>query len=105
MIKYVNNKEEFKEAVLTNKKPVLVDFFATWCPPCKMLTPVLEKIDEQGVSFDIVKVNIDEVQDLASEYKIEVVPTMLIFKDGVQMDKIVGFVDEDKIIDSMSNYN
>lgn len=105
MIKYVNNKEEFKEAVLTNKKPVLVDFFATWCPPCKMLTPVLEKIDEQGVSFDIVKVNIDEVQELASEYKIEVVPTMLIFKNGVQMDKIVGFVDEDKILDSMSNYN
>ena len=103
MLKHVNNND-FKEMVLESKKPILVDFFATWCPPCKMLSPVLEEIATKNETFDIAKINIDENQELAIKYGIEVVPTMLIFKNGIQMDKVSGFMDEEKILNLMSQY-
>ncbi len=103
MLKHINN-DEFDKEVLENKKVVLVDFYASWCPPCKMLGPVLEKIADSRVDFDIIKVNIDENPDLASRYRIEVVPTMVIFKAGKKVDQIVGLVNENKIVEVMSNY-
>lgn len=103
MLKHVNSNEFTKE-VLENKKAVLVDFYASWCPPCKMLAPILEKISTSRAEFDIAKVNIDENQDLAMEYKIEVVPTMLVFKNGKPVNKIVGLMEEKKLVDLMLNY-
>lgn len=103
MLKHIDSNE-FKKVVLESKKAILVDFFATWCPPCKMLGPVLEKISNSRADFDIVKINIDENENLAREYKIEVVPTMVVFKDGKPVNKMVGLVAEEKIIDLMLNY-
>lgn len=103
MLKHINS-EEFNKEVLENERVVLVDFYATWCPPCKMLVPVLEKVASSRADFDVIKVNIDESQELANEYRIEVVPTMVIFKDGKPVDKIIGLVDERKIAEVMSNY-
>lgn len=103
MLKHIND-DEFSKEVLENEKAVLVDFYASWCPPCKMLAPVLEKISNSRADFDIIKVNIDENEDLAIKYRIEVVPTMVVFKDGKPVDKIVGLVDENKIVDLMANY-
>ena len=103
MLKHIDSNE-FEKEVLENKKAVLVDFYASWCPPCKMLAPVLEKISTSRADFDIIKVNIDENQDLAMEYKIEVVPTMVVFKDGKPVNKLVGLVNESKIVDLMLNY-
>jgi len=103
MLKHIDSNE-FKREVLESKKAILVDFYATWCPPCKMLGPVLEKISNSRVDFDIMKVNIDENQELASKYKIEVVPTMVVFKDGKPVNKLVGLVDENEIVDLMLNY-
>jgi len=103
MLKHIDSNE-FEKEVLENKKAVLVDFYASWCPPCKMLAPVLEKISSSRADFDIIKVNIDENQDLAMEYKIEVVPTMVVFKDGKPVNKLVGLVNENKIVDLMLNY-
>lgn len=103
MLKHVNN-ENFKSEVLDNTRAVLVDFFATWCAPCSMLTPVLEKISSSRAAFDIAKVNIDENQELASEYKVEVIPTIIVFKEGKQVERMVGFADENKIVDLMSKY-
>jgi len=103
MLKHVDSKEFTKE-VIENKKAVLVDFYASWCPPCKMLAPILERISTSRAEFDIAKVNIDENQDLALQYKIEVVPTMIVFKNGKPVNKIVGLMDEKKLIDLMLNY-
>jgi thioredoxin 1 len=103
MLKHIDSNE-FENEVLKSKKAVLVDFYASWCPPCKMLAPVLEKISNSRADFDIIKVNIDENEDLAMEYKIEVVPTMVVFKEGKPVNKLVGLVDEDKIVDLMLNY-
>lgn len=103
MLKQLNS-DEFKKEVIESERAVLVDFFATWCPPCKMLAPVLERIASSRAEFDIVKVNVDENPDLANKYGIEVVPTMVVFKDGNPTSRISGYVEENKIIELMSNY-
>lgn len=103
MLKHVNSNE-FNKEVIESEKVVLVDFYATWCGPCRMLTPVLEKISDSRADFNIVKVDIDENQELAMKYKIEVVPTMVVFKDGKVVEQIEGLVTENKIVEMMSNY-
>lgn len=103
MIKYID-ETNFKTEVLESKNAVLVDFFATWCGPCIMLSPVLERISNTRADFDIVKVDIDKLRDLAIDYDIEVVPTILIFKNGNVVHRIEGFVSEEEIISTMLEY-
>lgn len=103
MLKVIG-KEEFNLEVTEKKGVVLVDFFATWCPPCKMLGPVLEEIANSRSEFDILKVNIDENQELALKYGVEVVPTMIIFKDGVKVDTLVGFMSKEAIVEKVQEH-
>lgn len=91
MIKHVNS-QNFENEVLNKDKLVVVDFFATWCGPCKMLTPELETVSESRADFDIVKVDIDEAEDLAIKYNVAVVPTLIMFKDGKEVDRVSGFM-------------
>ncbi|MBO4703652.1 MAG: thioredoxin, partial [Bacilli bacterium] len=79
MLKHVNNRDEFNE--LIKEGTVLVDFFATWCGPCKMLSPVLEELSEES-NVLIVKVDVDEAGPLAAQYGIQAVPTLMLFKNG-----------------------
>jgi thioredoxin 1 len=84
--------EEFAEEVLKSGVPVLVDFYATWCGPCQMLAPVLEELAtefEGRVAFR--KVNVEEAYDLASQFNIRGVPTLIFFKEGKAVDMMVGF--------------
>lgn len=102
MIKHIN-ENNFKAEVLDSAKPILVDFFATWCGPCNMLSPILENISNTRADFDIAKVNIDELRDLAIDYEVEVVPTLLIFKTGKVVGRIEGLVSEQEIINKVQN--
>ena len=81
------NEEEFKKEVLEAKEPVLVDFFANWCGPCKMLAPIMEEISE---THKVFKVDTDEAGDLAMEYGIMSIPCVILFKDGKEVNRSVG---------------
>lgn len=87
------NSQEFNE--LMNEKAVLVDFFATWCGPCKMLSPVLEGVAEKMKDkVTIVKVDVDRSPDLAAKFGVMSVPTMIMFKNGRQVDAFSGYMPE-----------
>ena len=103
MLKHVDEMN-FKKEVLGAKRIVLVDFFATWCGPCQILGPILEIISNSRGEFDIAKVDVDEASELAINYGIEVVPTMMIFKDGQVMKTLEGVKSENEIIDEIAKY-
>lgn len=90
MIKVVTS-DTFEAEVLKSKEPVLVDFFATWCGPCKMVGPVLEKLSEDyDGKVKFAKLDIDQAEQLAMRYSVFSVPSMLVFKNGEEMGRIVG---------------
>ena len=96
--------DNFKEKVMNSQIPVLVDFWAPWCGPCKMLGPELEKLAEEHDGELIVgKVNIDDEEDLAAEYKIMSIPTMLVFKNGAQVAKKVGYAPRAEVLELIQN--
>lgn len=81
----------FSEAISNGDKPVLVDFWAPWCGPCKAIAPILEELaTELGDSVKICKVNVDEANDVAGQYNIRAIPTLLLFKGGQVVEQIVG---------------
>ena len=85
------NADEFNEKVINGKGLALVDFWAEWCGPCRMLTPTLEQVQsDMGDQVTIYKVNIEENPDIAAQYRIQNIPFMLLFKDGQQADQMMG---------------
>lgn len=98
------NKDEF-ENITNSNKPVLVDFFATWCGPCKMLTPILEQVkNDSNEKFDVVKVDVDESYEIAKKFGIMSVPTMIIFKNGEEKEKMVGLRSKVAIEETIKKY-
>ena len=90
--------ENFEKEVLGSDVPVLVDFWAEWCGPCRMLAPVIESLaGKAGGAYKVGKVNVDEQPDLARRYGIMSIPTVLLFKNGQLTDKSVGLVPESKL--------
>lgn len=100
-MKYIN-KENFENEVLNSDKLTVVDFFATWCGPCQMLAPVLEKISNENSDLNIVKVDIDESVELAIKYQVEVVPTLVIFKGGNVVKTLEGFRSEKELLEEFN---
>lgn len=91
-------------ALVQDDKLLVVDFFATWCGPCKKLSPTLDEVSEEfGDRVNIVKVDVDESEDLAMTYGIRSVPTVLFFKNGQQVDKFVGALPKSEIISKIEN--
>lgn len=85
------NKQNFDEVVLQNDKLVVVDFFATWCGPCQMLSPVLEELSQELTNVEIVKVDVDEAPELAEKYGVFSIPNVVMIKNGQEVDRFVGF--------------
>lgn len=97
MIKHIANLDEFEKE--TASSTVLVDFFATWCGPCRMLSPVLEKLDEENkLNASIIKVDVDNANEIARKFAIQVIPTLVLFKDGKAIKRATGYMPEGQLI-------
>ena len=83
-------KENFENEVLNSDKPVLLDFFAVWCGPCKMIAPVLDEIAEEREDIKVCKVNVDEEPELAAKYQVMSIPTLFVIKDGQITNQALG---------------
>ena len=95
------NEDEFSEVVLNSGKTCLVDFFATWCGPCKMMAPVIDEIAEENAEIVAVKVDVDENMELAQQFDIMSIPTLLVFKNGELAKSFVGLTDKQDIVNAL----
>ena len=97
-MEYKFTSADFEKEVLQSDKPVLVDFFADWCGPCKMMAPVVEQLAEElEGKAKVGKLNIDENMDIAEKYRVMNIPTFHIFKDGQEKERIVGAVSKNEL--------
>ena len=90
--------ENFDEEVLHSDIPVIVDFYADWCGPCKMVAPIVEEIARENEDITVCKVNVDEDSALAVKFGIASIPTLIVFKDGREASRIIGFRPKDAIL-------
>ena len=97
---YLEDETKFQELIA--KGDVLVDFYATWCGPCKMLAPVLEEMADEYKQVKFVKVDVDQDVDLARRYGIQSIPNVIFFKDGKAVDQLVGFAGKDGVLEKLN---
>ena len=96
MLLHINKVEEFENAI--KEGAVLVDFFATWCGPCKMLSPLLEEVAQENPDLTILKIDVDEVGQLAARYGVQAIPTLILFKNGQQVATKLGYQNKNQLL-------
>ena len=96
------SNENFNSEVISSDKPVLIDFYADWCGPCKMLSPVVDKLAEEHSEFKVVKVNVDENPDLAGSYQVMSIPTLVVIENGKEVNRSMGLQSKQDILNLVS---
>jgi len=92
------NNHNFHEEVINSEKPVLVDFWASWCGPCRMVGPIIDEIAAEHPEYKVVKINVDEEPELASQYRVVSIPTLLVLKNGMVVEQSVGARPKNQIL-------
>lgn len=94
-------KENFQTEITKSDKPVLVDFWAVWCGPCQMMAPILHELEAEMPDVQIGKVNVDEQMDLARQFRVVSIPTLIIFKNGQEVQRMVGVTSKEELKDAL----
>lgn len=96
--------ENFEKEVISSKKPILVDFWASWCGPCQMIAPIVEEIsNELSERIEVGKINVDEQPEIAIKYDVMSIPTLILFKDGKVVNTISGYHSKEEILDFINS--
>lgn len=95
MIKHINNQKEFEEFI--KEGLVLVDFFATWCGPCKMLSPVIEQVEREHQELKVAKIDVDESPEIAIPFNVQAIPTLFLFRDGKMVNQGMGYMNKNQM--------
>ena len=104
MSKEIHSAADFEKEIINHKGYALVDFWATWCPPCRMMAPVLESAEKQlGGQINFAKVDVDEQQQLAAEFDIMSIPTLVVFKDGKPIKRMSGYRPLDAFVEELKS--
>lgn len=104
MSKEIHSAADFEKEIINHKGYALVDFWATWCSPCRMMAPVLESAEQQlGDKINFVKVDVDEQQQLATEFDIMSIPTLVVFKDGKPVKRMSGYRPLDTFVEELKS--
>jgi len=98
MVVEINN-ENFEQEVLKSNKTVLIDFYAEWCGPCQMLSPIVEQVAQENDNIKVVKVNVDENQSIAVEFGIKAIPTLIVIKEGKEANRAVGMLSKTELLE------
>lgn len=93
------NEDNFEKEVLESEKTVLIDFFADWCGPCKMLSLIIEQFAKENEKVKVVKINVDELPNLAVKYGVRSIPTLVVIKNGEEVNRSVGLIDKSEILE------
>ena len=94
-------KNAFDQEVIHSDKPVLLDFWASWCGPCRMIAPILDEIAQEREDIKVVKINVDEEGELAMQFKVMSIPTLVVMKNGVEVERSLGVMPKDDVLDLM----
>lgn len=92
------NKENFQQEVLHSDKPVLVDFWASWCGPCQMVLPIMDEIADERSDIKVCKINVDEQKELAKQFRVMSIPTLAVFKNGEMVNRSTGAKPKEQIL-------
>lgn len=95
-------KDNFENEVMKSEKPVLIDFWASWCGPCRMVSPIIDELAEELQNVKVGKINVDEQSELAGAFNIMSIPTLVVVKNGKVTNKVIGVRDKQEIIDMIS---